>query len=211
MNIYRLHRRVGRALARASSTAHRRTPATRERADLGNVATFARHWTISSALNSDIDSQGCVDWRRHVLAARGQQIRLTSMERNDRCAIAILDAKGIVIAWHDRLPHARPNDAGVLSRHMSQFYLADEIALQVPFRHLSIAAEHGVDTQHGWRRRPGGEIFWGVTITHSILLSDGELLGYSHVTRSLRAPAQHLSRPPRAALPRTASVAVMAW
>ncbi len=133
-----------------------------------------------------------------------------SVERNDRCAIAILDATGIVMFWHDHLPRARPYDPGVLSRHMSQFYLPDEIALHVPGRHLSIAAEHGADTQRGWRRRPSGEIFWGVTVLQSILLGDGELLGYSHVTRLVRGPAQHLSRTLRPALPRTASLALMA-
>jgi hypothetical protein len=159
--------------------------------------------------NNSGASAGGADWRRRLLEARGEQIHATSVKRNDRCAIAILDASGIVIRWHDHLPGARARDPGVLNRHMSQFYLADDIALHVPARHLSIAAEYGVDTQRGWRRRPVGEIFWGVTIMQSILLGDSEVLGYSHVTRWLRAPAQQLSRPLRAA-PRMLSVALMA-
>lgn len=210
MNIYRLHRRVGRALARVTRVAHRRTPATCERAKLESGGTSALHWTLPTVSNSETDSHHCADWRRHFLAARGQQIHITSVERADRCAIAILDARGIVIAWHDHLPHALPYAPGVLSRHMSQFYLPDDIALQVPAHHLSIAAEHGVDTQRGWRRRPGGEIFWGVTVIQSILLSDGELLGFSHVTRSVHAPSRQIFRPLRAGPPRTASVAIMA-
>lgn len=210
MNRSRLHRSLGRALDRVSGIAHRRTPATCARAKLESGETSARYWTIPTVSNSDIDSPDRADWRRRLLSARGQQIHTTSVERADRCAIAILDARGIVIAWHDHLPHARPYDPGVLSRHMSQFYLPDDIALHVPARHLTIAAEYGVDTQRGWRRRPGGDIFWGVTVMQSILLSDGELLGYSHVTRSMRAPAQHLTRPLRAGPPRTASLALMA-
>ena len=158
---------------------------------------------------SGVASQRLANWRDRLLAARGQQIHTTSVERDDRCAIAILDTSGIVIAWHNHLPYARPYDPGVLSRHMSQFYLPDDIALNVPAHHLSIAAEHGVDTQSGWRRRPGGEIFWGVTVLQSLLLSDGELLGYSHVTRSLHAPARHIFSPRRAP-PLTASLAAMA-
>ena len=198
MNIYKLHQRVGRALARTSGTASRRTPATAERARLESCETSPRHWTIPAASNSGTGLHALVDWRCRVLAARGEQIHITSVERADRCAIAILDAKGIVIAWHDHLPHARSYDPGVLSRHMSQFYLSDDIALNVPAWHLSNAAEYGVDTQRGWRRRPGGETFWGVTVMQSILLSDGELLGYSHVTRSMHAPVQHLFRSERA-------------
>lgn len=141
---------------------------------------------------SDIGSLGGAGWQRRLLMARGDQLHITSVAGDDRCAIAILDAKGVVISWHDNLPHARSSDPHVLSRHVSQFYLPDDIALHVPARHVSIAAEYGVDTQRGWRRRPVGEIFWGVTIMQSILLSNGEVLGYSHVTRYLHAPAQNL-------------------
>lgn len=144
------------------------------------------------ASNSDIRSHGGAGWQRRLLMARGEQLHITSVEDEDRCAIAILDARGIVISWHDTLSHARANDRSVLSRNVSQFYLPDDIALDVPARHLSVAAEYGVDTQRGWRRRPDGEIFWGATIVHGILLSNGEVLGYSHVTRCLHAPAEDL-------------------
>lgn len=210
MNIFRLHWGVGRAPARASGIAHRRPHATRGRIDLDSIGTSAGHWTIPSILNANIAPQGCEDWRHRVLAARGEQIHSASVHRNDRSAIAILDARGIVISWHDNLPRARPYDPGVLSRHVSQFYLPDDVALRVPARHLSMAAEYGVDTQRGWRRRPAGEIFWGVTIMQSILLSDGELLGYSHVTRLVRAPAQHLARPLRAGSQHTTGLAIPA-
>lgn len=210
MNIYRLHRGISRALARAHSLPHRRTPAARERAKLESAETAARGWTIPPAREANLESQVSTSWRRRLLLARGEQIHTTSVDRTDRCAIAILDVKGIVIAWHDHLPHAKPNDHGVVSHHMSQFYLPEDIALYLPARHLSIAAEHGMDTQRGWRRRPGGEIFWGVTIIQTILLSDGELLGYSHVTRWLRGPAQYLSRPLQVGLPQSASLAMMA-
>ena len=210
MNIYGLHRRLGRAPSRTSETTHRGAPAIRVRARLETSEPAGRYWSIPNLSNSETGSRERVDWRRRVLAARGRQIHNTSVERGDRCAIAILDPSGIVIAWHDHLPHARAHDPDVLRRHMSQFYLADDIALNVPGRHLSIAAEYGVDTQRGWRRRPGGEIFWGVTVMQSILLADGELLGYSHVTRSLHAPARQLYRSVRPAQPRGANLTATA-
>lgn len=211
MNIYRLHRGVCRALARVSGMTHRRPPGTRERAKLDSTETSASGWTMPAILTANVDSQGAASsWRRRLLRARGQQIHTTSLERSDRCAIAILDARGIVTAWYDRLPHADPSEHGVVSRHMSQFYLPEDIALYLPARHLSIAAEHGMDTQRGWRRRPGGEVFWGVTIIQTILLSDGELLGYSHVTRLARGPALHLSRPLPVGRPQMGSLAMLA-
>lgn len=208
MNIFRLHGRADRARAPAIGMARQRSAATRARSELENAGPAAGHGMIS--VNPHIVSHGREDWRQRLLAARGEQIHIGSVQRNDRCAIAILDATGIVISWRDNLPRARPYDPDVLSRHVSQFYLPNDVALHVPARHLSIAAEYGVDTQRGWRRRPAGEIFWGVTIVQSILLSDGEVLGYSHVTRSLRAPVQHLSRALRAGLTQTAGLAAMA-
>jgi hypothetical protein len=153
----------------------------------------AREWRIPASPVTDLQTDASNTWRRRLLLARGAQIQATSVEREDRCAIAILDAKGMVIAWHDRLPHAAPRDSRVVNRHMSQFYIAEDIALYLPAHHMFMATRHGVDTQRGWRRRPGGDVFWGVTIIQTIVLSDGEVVGYSHVTRSLRGPAQYLT------------------
>lgn len=208
MTMYRLHRGVSRALDQVIRITHRRTPATRDRAEGSEAAEHG--WTLPAMSQTNIEMHAAASWRRRLLLGRGEQIHITSVERADRCAIAILDARGIVVAWHDHLPHANASDRGVVSRHMSQFYVAEDVALYLPARHLSIAAEHGIDTQRGWRCRPGGEIFWGVTVIQSILLSDGELLGYSHMTRLVRGPALHLSRSMYAGLPQTACHAMMA-
>lgn len=131
---------------------------------------------------------GSQDWQRRVLSKRGARMHTTSVERADRCAIAILDARGIVVTWHDYLPNARSHDRRVVYRHVSQFYLPEDVALQIPERRLSVAFSQGPDTQQGWRRRASGEIFWGITVIEAILLEDGGLLGYSHVTRPVRDP-----------------------
>ncbi len=98
MNVYRWHRGVSRALARVRNSTQRRAPATHERAKPESGKACAHHWAISTIPNSDIDSHDGADWRRRLLAARGEQIHIMSVERNDRCAIAILDATGVVLA-----------------------------------------------------------------------------------------------------------------
>lgn len=208
MTMYTLHRGVSRALDQVIRITHRRTHVARNGVEGSETATGG--WTLPAMSQTNIDSPASANWRRRLLLARGQQIHTTSVDRVDRCAIAILDARGIVIAWHDHLPHANAFDHGVVSRHVSQFYLAEDIALCLPARYLSNAAEHGINTQRGWRRRPGGEIFWGVTVIQSILLNDGELLGYSHMTRLVRGPALHLSKSLHSGPPQTACHAMMA-
>lgn len=200
MSMSRLHRRLGRALARISSATQRR---------IAHVPAAPR--SERSKPENNPENKPAATWQRDLLLKRGAEISTRSMDRADRCAIAILDAEGIVISWHDYLPNARQFDRRVVSRHMSQFYLPEDIALYLPVRHLSMAFQHGVDTKLGWRRRPGGDVFWAATVIQSIRLEDGELLGYSHVTRCLRSPARCVTAPTwRRMSPHAAGAAVMA-
>ncbi len=114
----------------------------------------------------------------------------TSVERGDDCSIAILDNRGVVVSWHDNLPGAATFDFGVIGTHVSQFYLAHEVAFQRADCRLNAASLHGSDTQQGWRRRPDGAIFWGVTVIEAMRLKTGEIHGYSHVTRYSREPRE---------------------
>jgi len=127
-------------------------------------------------------------WRSRLLIKRGARMHATSVERGDGCAIAILDARGVVFAWHDSLPDATAFDFRIIGTHVSQFYLAHDVALLRPGRGLSAASRYGSDTQQGWHRRPNGSVFWGVTVIEPMHLKSGELYGYSHVTRFAQAP-----------------------
>lgn len=127
-------------------------------------------------------------WRNHLLMERGARMHAASVERSDGCAIAMLDHRGVVHAWHDSLPGAPAFDFGVLGVHLSQFYLPQDVALLRPDRDLRAACLHGSATQRGWRRRPGGLIFWAATVIQPLHLDNGELNGYSYVTRFAQAP-----------------------
>jgi hypothetical protein len=124
-----------------------------------------------------------IGWRNRLLIKRGATMHATSIARGDGCAIAILDQRGMVHSWHDSLPGATGFDFRILGTHVSQFYLAQDVALLRPDRDLIAACLHGSNTQQGWHRRPNGSKFWGVTVIEPIHLENGELYGYSHVTR----------------------------
>ena len=121
--------------------------------------------------------------RSHLLMKLGARMHARSVEQSDGCAIAILDHRGVVRAWHDSLPDARTFDFGIVGAHVSQFYLPHDVVLLRPDRNLLAACVHGSTTQHGWHRRPNGSVFWAVTIIEPIYLESAELKGYSHVTR----------------------------
>lgn len=127
-------------------------------------------------------------WRNRLLIEHGARMHATSVERRDGCAIAILDHRGVVHAWHDSLPGVTTFDFRIIGAHVSQFYLPQDVALLRPNRDLLAACLHGSTTQRGWRRRPGGSIFWAVTVIQPIYIESGELNGYSHVTRFAQDP-----------------------
>lgn len=129
-------------------------------------------------------------WRSRLLTKRGARMHERSVERGDGCAIAILDHRGVVIAWHDSLPGAAAFDFRIIGTHVSQFYLAKDVALLRPDRGLIAAGLHGSETLQGWHRRPGGSIFWGVTVIAPLYLESDELYGYSHVTRFAQDPGR---------------------
>lgn len=127
-------------------------------------------------------------WRNRLLINRGARMHATSVERGDGCAIAVLDQRGVVQAWHDTLPGAAVFDFKIIGSHVSQFYLPQDVTLLRPDRGLIAASLHGSNTQQGWHRRADGSIFWGVTVIEPIYLETGELYGYSHVTRFSQDP-----------------------
>ena len=129
-----------------------------------------------------------VSVRDCLLMNRGARMHATSVARGDGCAIAILDQRGKVHAWHDSLPGATSSGFSIVGAHVSQLYLPQDIALLRPDRGLIAACLHGSNTRQGWHRRPNGSIVWGVTVIEPIHLQGGELHGYSHVTRFAQDP-----------------------
>lgn len=147
-----------------------------------------RHSSRTLSKGNDIRLRNPFGSRSRLLVERGAHMHATSVERGDGCAIAILDQRGVVHAWHDSLPGATAFDFRIIGAHVAQFYLPHDVALLRPDRDLIAACVHGSNTQLGWHRRPGGSIFWAVTTIEPLYLESGALSGYSHVTRFAQDP-----------------------
>ncbi|HEY0683025.1 MAG TPA: hypothetical protein VGD45_11895 [Steroidobacter sp.] len=165
----------------ACSKAGRRHPA-----DTGGNIIRLRAPTLTAR---DRTSQ---NWRQRLLTKQGAWMYAASVDKGDRCSIAILDTRGMVVAWHDTLPGAKAFDLRVAGAHVSQFYLPHDVTFGRPHSGLVAACLHGSDTQQRWHRRPGGTIFWAVTIIQAMRLKSGELNGYSHVTRYAQDPRERI-------------------
>lgn len=126
-------------------------------------------------------------WRRRVLLKKGARMHAARMDDGDRCSLAILDGRGVVVAWYDEDDSSRVG-LHVVGRHVSQFYLPADVADNVPGVNLLSAAICGSNTQQGWRQLPSGTIIWGTTAIEAIVLNDGRLQGFSHIVRPAEGP-----------------------
>jgi hypothetical protein len=128
-------------------------------------------------------------WRRRVLHRKGALMHTAMGFGGGQYSLAMLDTSGIVVSWYEQ------TDVGdtakdVVNRHVSQFYTPEDVARSLPEQELHSARTDGSNTQEGWRRRADGAVYWGTTVIDALLLRDGRLQGYSHLTRQTRDPME---------------------
>lgn len=101
-------------------------------------------------------------------------------------AIILLDKDGIIQNWNKGAQKIKGyNEGEILGKHFSIFYLQEDYDDELPQKLMTLAKETGRAAQEGWRKRKDGTKFWGsITIT-ALHDDDGEVIGYSKVTRDL--------------------------
>jgi PAS domain S-box-containing protein len=99
-------------------------------------------------------------------------------------AIFTLDAEGRVNSWNvgaERLKGYQAEE--IVGRHFSAFYLPEDIADGKPQRELYTATNEGRIEDEGWRVRKDGSRFWANVVITATKDANGELIGFSKVTR----------------------------
>lgn len=128
-------------------------------------------------------------WRKRVLLRRGAWMHAVMGANRKSCSLAMLDEEGVVVSWYARGDvNGRLSDH-VVDRHVSQFYVIDDIARRQPLRDLRAAIAAGKSTRQGWYLSADGTAFWGKSVIEAVTRRDGRLRGFSYVTcRSGRPP-----------------------
>jgi PAS domain S-box-containing protein len=99
-------------------------------------------------------------------------------------AIFMLDPHGRVSSWNigaERIKGYKSDE--IVGEHFSRFYTQEDIELGKPDSELEVAASEGRLEDEGWRVRKDGSRFWANVIITAIRGKNGELLGFSKVTR----------------------------
>jgi PAS domain S-box-containing protein len=101
-------------------------------------------------------------------------------------AIFMLDPTGHVATWNvgaERIKGYRADE--IIGSHFSRFYLPEEVASGKCAYELEVAAEVGRFEDEGWRVRKDGTTMWANVIISAVRDDDGQLVGFSKVTRDL--------------------------
>ena len=101
-------------------------------------------------------------------------------------AILMLDPEGRVASWNIGAERIKGYTAEeIIGQHFSRFYSPEDVAAGGPAHELAMAQLNGSFKNEGWRVRKDGSRFWADVVVTAILGPNGELRGFSKVTRDI--------------------------
>jgi PAS domain S-box-containing protein len=101
-------------------------------------------------------------------------------------AIYRIDPDGIIQTWNEGAKRLKGYQAEeIIGQHFSKFYPPEAIEQGYPDYELKIAAKQGHFEDEGWRVRKDGSRFWANVILTALYDEDGNLNGFTKITRDL--------------------------
>lgn len=101
-------------------------------------------------------------------------------------AIIRIDCNGIIQNWNkgaERIKGYKQKE--IVGKDFRKFYREQDVLAGVPDRLLREATVNGKVTDEGWRVRKDGTLFWAVIVISAIKNKNGEITGYTKVTRDI--------------------------
>jgi formate hydrogenlyase transcriptional activator len=100
--------------------------------------------------------------------------------------IFMLDPVGRVVSWNEGAQKIKGYKASeIIGQHFSRFYASEDLERGKPEEELRIAAAEGRCEEEGWRIRKDGSRFWANVVITALHDKDGNLLGFTKVTRDI--------------------------
>lgn len=101
-------------------------------------------------------------------------------------AIILMDKDGKILDWNkgaERLKGYKPEE--IIGKNFRLFYTREDKEAKLPEKLLAEAVRKGSILFEGWRIRKDGSRFWGSISITALHDDEGEVIGYSKVTRDL--------------------------
>ncbi len=101
-------------------------------------------------------------------------------------AIITLDPEGHVTSWNEGAQRTKGyTEDEILGQHFSVFYPQEDVEAGKTEMELRVARQEGSFEEEGWRLRQDGSRFWANVLITALYDDDGELRGFSKVTRDI--------------------------
>lgn len=101
-------------------------------------------------------------------------------------AIFSMDSTGVITSWNvgaERIKGYKPEE--IIGKNFSNFYTPEDRANELPKKVLATAANEGHFQGEGWRVRKDGTRFWSNIVVTALRDDEGNLYGFSKVTRDM--------------------------
>ncbi|MDP1802152.1 MAG: PAS domain S-box protein [Bacteroidota bacterium] len=102
-------------------------------------------------------------------------------------AIILLDIDGTILTWNkgvERIKGYKDNE--IIGQNFNIFYMPSDRQHQLPEKLIALAKMEGSAKHIGRRVRKDGSIFWGSIIITALHDEDGNVIGFTKLTRELR-------------------------
>ncbi|MBX2907473.1 MAG: PAS domain S-box protein [Taibaiella sp.] len=101
-------------------------------------------------------------------------------------AIILMDENGIIRNWNKGAEKIKGyTESEMIGKSFETFYTDKDRANRVPESLLAKAKDTGKAISEGWRKRKDGSLFWASILITALRRFDGELIGFTKVTRDL--------------------------
>jgi PAS domain S-box-containing protein len=101
-------------------------------------------------------------------------------------AIILMDTDGTILSWNrgaEKIKGYKPNE--IIGQNFRLFYLPQARQERLPERLLELATKEGRAKHIGMRLRKDGSIFWGTILITALHSDNGEVVGFTKLTREM--------------------------
>jgi PAS domain S-box-containing protein len=141
---------------------------------------------ISADLQVKVDSGMKEILRQHEELKSSEERYHRMISEVKDYAILLLDSDGIIRNWNAGAEKIKGyTETEIVGNHFRIFYTQDDQNSRLPETLIDEARRTGKAIHEGWRRRKDGGLFWGSIVITALHNDNGDIIGFSKVTRDL--------------------------
>ncbi len=116
-----------------------------------------------------------------------EQLHRKMIEEIQDYAIVLLDLDGTILTWNkgvEKIKGYKPDE--IIGQNFSILYMPSDRQENLPQKLIEHAKKEGRAKHIGRRVRKDGTVFWGSIVITAIHDEEGEVVGFTKLTRELR-------------------------